>query len=1100
VRGARPSGTATVLFTDLVGSTDLLSRLGEVAFDEVRRAHFATLREVLARHGGEEVKTLGDGVLAVFGSAADAVSCAVGIQQAVDRRSRSGPAALLLRVGVALGDVSFEEEDVFGTPVVEAARLVAAARPGQILATAAVRWAGGSRSGASFTDRGVLELKGLPEPVPTCEVLWERSTAASIPLPTLLTDLGRIFVGRAAEVERLSQLWKDAGAGERRVALLAGEPGIGKTRLAAELAAQLHDEGATVLAGRCDEDLGVPYQPFVEALRHFVDHTPAGLQQRLGRYGSELARLVPELSERVSDLAPPLQSDPETERYRLFDAVAGWMAAASSDQPVLLVLDDLQWAAKPTLLLLRHVVRSSEAMRLLVVGTYRDSELDHDHPLLEVLADLRRQREVERFPLVGLDSSGVAAFVEQASGQALDDRALSLARAIHLETEGNPFFVREVMRHLAETDALLPQGDRWSSRLPIEELGIPESVREVVGKRLARLSGEANKVLRAAAVVGSEFEPELVGVTGGFDEEELICALEEATAARLVVESASGRYRFGHALVRDTLYDALTAVRRVALHRRVAEGIETLYGAALDDRLPALAHHWARASAPAAETHKAVAYARRAGDRALAQLAHDEAVAYYRQALELLDVAGRQVDDHQRVELLISFGEAQRRAGDPGHRETLLDAVRRAKEAGDHAGVVRAALANSRGALYSAAGAVDHERIAALEDALSVVGERDRSLRARILANLALELTWSDRERRAHLSGEALILARRHADPAALAEVLIARYYAIAAPDTLTERLANTEELLLLTDGSEDALARSRALALRCRVAMESGDVAEADGCLRANEPLTADLGQPALRWVVALQRVGLDLVGGRLEQAETQAISALELGESSGQPDAGFMFVGQLAAIRAEQGRLGELIERLRLYIDELPTVRVSSSLLALALAETGCSDEAQDVFDGLARSDFVDIPFNAVWLRAVTDCAVVCCRLGDVDRAGVLHSLLAPYADQLPVFALGTPNASVSYFLGLLAAALSQWEVAGDHFSAAEAIHGRIGAPIWLARTRLEWTHMLLRRGQRGDAERARELLGQALATARELGLDSVERRAVALLEGGP
>ncbi len=377
-----------MLFTDLVGSTDLLSRLGEAAFDEVRRGHFATLREALVRHGGEEVKTLGDGVLAVFGAAADAVACAVAIQQAVDRQSRRGPAGLEVRVGLALGDVSFEEDDVFGTPVVEAARLVAAARSGQILATSVVAVVAGGRSDAAFTDLGPVELKGLPQPVPVCQVTWDPLPLSPLPLPNLLTDVGRIFVGRDGEVDRLGQLWKEATAGERRVALLAGEPGVGKTRLAAELAVRVHEDGAPVLAGRCDEDLGVPYQPFLEALRHYIAHTPTGeLRQGLGRHGGELVRLVPELAERLPDLPAALRSDPETERYRLFDAVAVWLASASAQAPLLLVLDDLQWAAKPTLLLLRHVVRSPETARLLVIGTYRDTELDHDHPLLEILAD-----------------------------------------------------------------------------------------------------------------------------------------------------------------------------------------------------------------------------------------------------------------------------------------------------------------------------------------------------------------------------------------------------------------------------------------------------------------------------------------------------------------------------------------------------------------------------------------------------------------------------------------------------------------------------------------------------------------------------------------
>ncbi|MGH9035300.1 MAG: AAA family ATPase, partial [Acidimicrobiia bacterium] len=354
MREGRPSGTATVLFTDLVGSTDLLSRLGEAAYDEVRRAHFATLRDALMRHNGEEVKTLGDGVLAVFGSASDAVAGAVDIQRHVDRESRAGPAPLSIRVGLALGDVVFEEEDVFGAPVVEAARLVAMAAPGQILAAAAVRWAGGSRSGASFIDGGLLDLKGLPEPVPTCEVLWAAAPEASVPIPAALCGRGRIFVGREGELGHLRQRWKDVEAGERHVVFMGGEPGVGKTRLATELARGLYDDGALVLAGRCDEELGVPYQPFVEALRHYVRHAA---EPRLGRHGGELARLVPELGD-VPGLAAPLRSDPETERYRLFDAVAAWLAALSGEEPVQLVLDDLQWAAKPTLLLLRHVLRS----------------------------------------------------------------------------------------------------------------------------------------------------------------------------------------------------------------------------------------------------------------------------------------------------------------------------------------------------------------------------------------------------------------------------------------------------------------------------------------------------------------------------------------------------------------------------------------------------------------------------------------------------------------------------------------------------------------------------------------------------------------------
>jgi Adenylate cyclase, family 3 (some proteins contain HAMP domain) len=283
---------ACVLFTDLVGSTELMARVGDAAFDLLRNEHFGHLRQVIARRGGSEIKNTGDGVLAAFPSAAEALGAAVAAQQATEAHARRAEVNLQLRVGLALGEVAMEAGDVFGTPVVEAARLVAAARPGQILCTALTRAVAGSRAAVAFSEVGALELKGLPEPVPACEVMWEAAPAtADVPLPALLAGTGRIFVGRDGDLARLRQLWKESAAGERRTVMLGGEPGIGKTRLATELAQALHGEGALVLAGRCDEDLGVPYQPFVEALRHYMDHAP---HPRLGRHAGELTRLVPE--------------------------------------------------------------------------------------------------------------------------------------------------------------------------------------------------------------------------------------------------------------------------------------------------------------------------------------------------------------------------------------------------------------------------------------------------------------------------------------------------------------------------------------------------------------------------------------------------------------------------------------------------------------------------------------------------------------------------------------------------------------------------------------------------------------------------------------
>ncbi|MGH9035097.1 MAG: ATP-binding protein, partial [Acidimicrobiia bacterium] len=907
----------------------------------------------------------------------------------------------------------------------------------------------------------------------------------------------RIFVGRDDELERLGQLWKEATAGELRVALLAGEPGVGKTRLATELARRVHDEGATVLAGRCDEDLGVPYQPFVEVLRHFLDHAPQP-SGRMGRYGGELARLVPELSERVPELPAPLRSDPETERYRLFDAVAAWLAVTSVEEPLLVVLDDLQWAARPTLLLLRHLVRAGGG-RVLVLCTYRDTELTHDHPLVELVADLRRQGGVERLSLSGLDDVGVRTIVEQASGRTLDEDGLALAQAVYQETEGNPFFVREVLRHLAETGAVERQAEGWTTRLPVDQLGIPEGVRDVVGRRLARLSGDTNHTLRIAAVVGAEFELGVVQVAGDLDEETLLGAVEEAAGARLVTEVSATRFRFAHALVRATLYESLTAARKTTLHRKTAEAIETIHEGALDVHVPALAHHWARASAPVTDTTKAVDYAQRAGDQALAQLAHDQAANHYASGLELLDAAGVDPADPRRLELLIGRGEAQRRGGDPGYRQTLLDAGHLAEQRGDGLALARAALANNRGNIYSTVFAIDTARVSVLEAAIDAVGADDLALRARLLANLGLELCWDeDPRRRLTLSDEALRVARELGDQVTLAHVLLARDYTVGSPDNAVERMAATSELLTLAEVLGDPVVSSRALMLRFKAAMELGDMAEAERCLARNQALVAGLGQAALIWSVMIQHAGLALLRGDLTTAEARIFAAYEHAMATGQPDGPMWLLSQLSLLRFEQGRSAEIDETVRQAVERTPTTVGVKVIYGSLLVEMDRLQDAGDIFDEMAAAGFVAPSNNVMWLRTVAECAFLCARLGKAASAPMLRSILEPYANQLVAITQGgAVTGSVTYYLGLLSTTTGNWQEAEGCFAAAAATHERIGAATWLARTRLEWARMLLARAEPGDAERAHDLLRQALATARELGLANVERQAVELLQ---
>src|SRR5919108_978050 len=438
-----PVETITVLITDLVGSTGLETRLGPAAADQLRREHFGLLRDTVGACAGDEVKTTGDGLMVVFQGAANAVRCAVAIQQGVERRNRGAEHPLAIRVGVSLGDATREGDDYFGLPVVEASRLCEHADGGQILTTELV-WRIGGRDAPPFARVGALGLKGLPEPTPAYEVAWEPVPhwAHELPLPPRLQVPPTVaYVGRLRERALAAERWEAAVAGRRQALLVSGEPGIGKTRFTVQVALELHAAGAVVLFGHCAEELGAPYGAFIGALSHLVEHAPEqALAAHVERHGGELSRLVPALLRRVPSAPAPVETDPETERYLLFAAVVGLLADASAESPLVVLIDDLHWADAPTLALLKHVVAEAHGARLLVLATYRDSDLARGHELTDVLADLRREEGIERVALKGLDEGAVVALMETVAGHELDATGLSLAHEITAETDGNPFF------------------------------------------------------------------------------------------------------------------------------------------------------------------------------------------------------------------------------------------------------------------------------------------------------------------------------------------------------------------------------------------------------------------------------------------------------------------------------------------------------------------------------------------------------------------------------------------------------------------------------------------------------------------------------------
>jgi class 3 adenylate cyclase/tetratricopeptide (TPR) repeat protein len=1080
-----PTQTVSMLVTDLVGSTAMADRIGPVAAEELRTEHFGLLREALERTGGREVKNLGDGLMTVFDSARQSLSCAVAMQQAVETRNRHADEPFGVRIGVSLGDVTVEEGDYFGQAAVEATRLCAQAEGAQIIVNALVRQVAGAREDDRFRSLGGLELKGLSEPLDAFELLWEPLLSPGIALPQRLRELPSTgYVGRMAEQERLTDLWGKARDGRLQLALISGEAGVGKTRLCTQLALQVRAEGATVLYGRCDEDLGVPYQPWVQALGYLVSELPLKtLEVHAERFGGQLARLVPALNDRLPALPAARESDPETERYLLYASVAGLLEDASRREPLLLILDDLHWADQPTLSLLRHVVTAGSSVRALVMGTYRDSDLSREHPLTALLADLHRDMGGERMKLSGLLSEDVLALMEAVAGQDLGDDGRGLAAEIARETAGNPFFAGEILRHLTESGAVATQDDgRWGLTGELSELGLPQSVREVIGRRVERLGPDARTALSAAAVIGRDFDLELLCAAVDLPEARLLDLLDAAVAASLLHENRdrAGRFTFSHALVQHALYEDLGRARRGSLHKRIAEALERQCGNEPGERLGELAAHWAEAVV-SSDTTKAAHYARLAAERAVQQLAPDEGARWYRQALDLHSQAPG-AERAERCDLLMGLGEAQRQAGDPAYRRTLLEAAGLAQELGDGDRLCRAVLANSRG-WTSQVGVVDSERVQALEVAAASLPERDPR-RAQVLALLASELLYSgDPGRCRRLAAEAVEIGRSSGDPSALANTLHNACWGIWVPDMVDERKVLADELVELAQRLNDPVLSFSAAARNWEVGTETGDRSRAESAIVAMRTLADSIPQPSLGWACLLWECVWALVRGDLPASEQRAIEAFEVGIASGEPDAALFFGGQLSNVRYFQGRSGELVEQFMqtLHADSLPAWR---SAAAVCLVASGRETEAREL--ALAE-DFQGLPWDAIWSVTMFGWADVCSRLGLQACASELYDLLAPYPTQFAVSG-SLAYGSIAWALGALSTTLERYEQAEEHFAAAAEIEQRFGAPLFLARTHARWGRALIARGGPEDLDRAHTMLAQAEETAGRLGAAGV------------
>jgi tetratricopeptide (TPR) repeat protein len=942
-----------------------------------------------------------------------------------------------------------------------------------------------------------LTVDGLPDQFPPLRTAWSAPHVGRHDEPSEdmeLDDAGASnfawigaaagpFVGRAHELQAIKRAWSQASSGSRVLVLLGGEPGIGKTALAAEAARQLHGTGALVLHGRWDEKLLAPYQAFREALGEYARACPrAILQADLRGRAGEISRLFPEVAEHIGTVEAPLAGAAEAERFRLFEALDGWTGAMASRRPVLMVLDDLHWADRPSLLLVQHLMRSTRAIRLLVLATYRDTGLDRSG-LAGTLSALARDTDCRRVAVRGLSGPDILEMLRQVAGGELGGPDLVLAEQLERETEGNAFFVREILRHLVEAGALPSRRGEGRAAPALE---VPETIRDMVGWRLGRLSRQCTDALAVACVIGQEFHADVLRSTSGIDDDRLVDLLEEAAVAGLINETPEEEpsYVFSHAVVRRVLLDDLSSVRRTRLHRRVAETLEAYPGAIAT--LAKLAYHYG-ASASTDSVDKAVRYAQLAGDRALEEAAYEAAVQHYRQALKVLDRLAPG-DQPLRGELLLALGGAHDRAGEYGARDQrFLEAAQVARQLDRVDLLTRAAV--GYGGVLPAAGRPDPQAQALLEEALGRLGDEESAARALLLGRLA---HWLHYQRpylvRMALCDESVAMARRVGDLGTLAATLVHRCWALDGPDDLEDRLTIAAEVMQLGEDLGDQEVVLQGLRIRLLALFERGHIESAIQTSLALAGLADRLRHPEYLRLAKMWDVLVAATEGRYQDAEQFAEELHNWLEQISHPQSAIIFVGQTFSWRWLLGRSTEYLPIFEAMAASDPTTLVWPAVLAWCCAELGAFDRAREILRTVTPAGAAAMDKNYLWWGAMVGFTNATAPIGDREWASVLYRLALPFADHNCTLGLTSFLGAVAHYLGVLAAALGRWDDAVAHFEAALQRHQTMRARPFIALTQQAYADVLVAKDAPENRARARQLQEAALRTAEELGLRAI------------
>jgi hypothetical protein len=899
---------------------------------------------------------------------------------------------------------------------------------------------------------------------------------------------GPPLINRERELAELCAALAEARQGRGGMFLIAGEPGIGKTRLAEAVSNVAWGEGLVPLWGRAWESAGAPaYWPWVQILRGLVGlRDDAALAAQTASGAPWLAQIIPELRDRLPGTSKPRSAESDKARFAVFDAAASFLRAGARAEPLLIVLDDVHAADHASLLLLDFVARRVADVPILLLGTYQEQAV-HLRPDVErLMTDLHHDGST--ITLRGFGEGDVARMVELRAGRRWPPRVVS---ALHAATEGNPFFTAELVTLLDDAEGVTPYDEHGEARLPL-----PDTVREAVRRRVEPLSAVTLAALEAAAVIGREFS--VTTLEHALGEETLIDAIDEAESAGVVAGAGAsiGRFRFTHNLIRETLYVDLTTSRRAGLHRAVGEAMEQRYGDA-PEHLAELAHHFAEAS-PLGGADRAAEYAAKAGYDAMRRFGYEQAAELFRLGLEMDEL--QEPDPARRAALLLDLGLAQARVDDAAATETLVAAAEAARVVPDPERFARAALAIRAYPLGT--GVVSEQPAALLDEALEMLGDEAVGLRARVLARLGVALYYwpGTAQRRAELAEEAVTTARALADPRTLLHVLSNAQLAVWGPETTERDLGWMQEALALIEVTGD---HDLELSVRNRQVdflLELDDLIAASAALRELELTTTAGSDPRTPAYVRLHRAREAIIEGRYEDADGLNAEARAGAARLNDRTLEVLCLSQLFVLRWGQGRLEEIEDTVR-AISEGNVTSAWQTAAAIACLELGHEEEARRRFERMAVHDYADLPRYNGWLSTMVGFAEIAGRLGDRARAGQLYELLAPYAGRNALTPQATFEGPVALGLGILATTLGEWETAAGHFADARAAAERAGSAPILMRLNVEEARLFERRGAEGDATRAAQLLADAHAIAAELGIEKAVARIEELQAGlGP